>query len=408
MMLRPPSAQPSRLSLSRCVQGISYGCYAGESLMWVANGCRAAFMCDGAPTGICGVRGDTASYRNCSCSHNVTKRDMLNRLAGARAGSRSSSAAALLPPEAASQARQLVRTSLRVPSSCVPTGAIVLSIVNEHHRPLHRLSFEPMLRRREHCLVDRLVVLCLGHNESAGRCVTLRPALPSDHRRGHYHQLTWLKYHFLHLALHLVACSAALLTDADIVFFASPFTGSALHAGARASPRKYDFVFLPIGEERAAALSMPTAASRSQCPDSVQRWDVNSGLMLMASRTLSEVLLAAEPTLFNASMPLDQVIIQDVLRSPPALYRFTTCTWPLESHAEHCTLERRFGEAAYPRHAHKRPSWYRRTLFDPPAHRADAFFCALVTYHATCRSDVEGKAAVMRMAIAHRAAAVCN
>ena len=193
---------------------------------------------------------------------------------------------------------------------------------------------------------------------------------------------------------------------------------------------RHDFLFLrngeplseELGRERradspAAALAPPTAAlpaavlaaaaSTSCEPGGVRRWDVNSGQMLLTSRALADLLVGAEPPHFNASMALDQVIVQAALRTAPALGRFRTCVWPLASHAEHCTLERRFGAAAYPRHTRKWPTWRKRTLFEPPAREADAFLCALVSYHATCRADVEGKEAVMRMAIRQRGAAAC-
>ena len=112
------------------------------------------------------------------------------------------------------------------------------------------------------------------------------------------------------------------------------------------------------------------------------------------------------------AMPLDQETVQKALRTPAALAAFSTCAWPAPGHgsgayAEHCLLELKFGAAGYPPQARNWSSWRRRTLFEPPAHAADAFLCGLTSYHATCRSDVGGKEAVMRMVAAQRARARC-
>jgi hypothetical protein len=448
--MRPPEFQPKKDRASArlvalCVPNKTFGCFPGEALMWVSHGCRATFECDGARTGICGLRGDTAEVRNCSCSRNQTERVLLNRAAAIAR----SPAAALLPAPTAARVRELVSQQLGVPSSCVPDGAVMLSIVNEHHLPLHRLAFAHMLGRREQCLVDRLVSLCFGHDESPGRCIRLPSAPPSDHRQGQYHQLVWLKYHLLRLALGVDSCTAALFTDADVAYFASPFTwwparvhptafdlvfpgmprsSSTLRGGNRATRMRDSAVSLgrkqgnlgtaaarasttatkAIGGTTAAKTSPPGGWASCDAGGALA-WDLNGGILLFTSAALLDVILASEPTEMRPAMPLDQDTVIEVLRKPHALKAFTTCTWPNASHIEHCVLEHRLGlVGGYPPSAREMTTWQRRTLFRPPAHSVDEFVCGLISYHATCRSDVEGKAAALRMIISERASAQCN
>ena len=78
-----------------CVAGQTFGCYPAESpsaepTMWVREGCRALFFCDGAKTGICGklegggelvaeqMTGFAHSLINCSCARDPKRRDAVN------------------------------------------------------------------------------------------------------------------------------------------------------------------------------------------------------------------------------------------------------------------------------------------------------------------------------------------
>ena len=49
-----------------CVIERNFGCSSEDNSMWTQGGCRGTFMCNGADTGICGLRGKAARVK-CSC-----------------------------------------------------------------------------------------------------------------------------------------------------------------------------------------------------------------------------------------------------------------------------------------------------------------------------------------------------
>ena len=65
-------------STAPCVENRSFGCYAQLSrTMWVKDGCRGAFLCDGVRTGICGYVG-WKRHTNCSCAREPLVRNAIN------------------------------------------------------------------------------------------------------------------------------------------------------------------------------------------------------------------------------------------------------------------------------------------------------------------------------------------
>jgi hypothetical protein len=58
-----------------CVHNVTFGC--DREGMWVQDGCRGVFRCNGNPTGICGMR-RTVARMHCSCFANVSLNDASN------------------------------------------------------------------------------------------------------------------------------------------------------------------------------------------------------------------------------------------------------------------------------------------------------------------------------------------
>ena len=44
----PPCRVEQQLSLDRCVEGATFGCFLANSTMWVSHGCRGIFTCGNA------------------------------------------------------------------------------------------------------------------------------------------------------------------------------------------------------------------------------------------------------------------------------------------------------------------------------------------------------------------------
>ena len=72
-------------NMAPCTFGKSFGCYPGESKMWVSSGCRGTFWCNGQRSGICGFRKfipqlSNSQLTNCSCHADPTARDAINAI----------------------------------------------------------------------------------------------------------------------------------------------------------------------------------------------------------------------------------------------------------------------------------------------------------------------------------------
>jgi hypothetical protein len=78
-------------------------------------------------------------------------------------------AQALVPIEVESRFAKAVHKALNSPSSCVPEGAIMVSVANEQHRQLRGVAFTGVRSRNQsNCLLDRFVSLCFGFEDSIG------------------------------------------------------------------------------------------------------------------------------------------------------------------------------------------------------------------------------------------------
>jgi len=128
----------------------------------------------------------------------------------------------VLPPEMA-KFRAAVRGSVQLASTCVPSGAVLVSMAGgEQASILRPIQFARVQHLR--CLLRRVVTLTWNYTDLFGKCVPIRP-LPaptsSSLREASYHAITWAKWHVLLGAL--LESKSAFFVDADVMLLSNPF-----------------------------------------------------------------------------------------------------------------------------------------------------------------------------------------
>jgi hypothetical protein len=188
---------------------------------------------------------------------------------------------AFFPIEREHRFRQAVRKALMSTSSCVPEGAIMVSVANEQHRKLRNLqaanfretSNDPSTTNQGACLLARFVSLCFGFKDRIGMCVYAQPFVAAGFDSPSYHRLTWTKWHVLRIASSLA--THTFFIDADVLLFQNPWP-KLMHAAA--SVPGYDVLF------QAEALCDACAAT---CPNIGHSFDVHDGLLCAPRQTVS-------------------------------------------------------------------------------------------------------------------------
>jgi hypothetical protein len=107
-----------------------------------------------------------------------------------------------------------VRAALASSSSCVPPGAVLMSMAGGTQADaLRPLQFARV--RSLQCLLHRVVSLCWGnYTDAFGTCVHPQNPLPPPGEAA-YHEITWSKWTVLEAALR--AARVALFVDADVL-----------------------------------------------------------------------------------------------------------------------------------------------------------------------------------------------
>ena len=116
--------------------------------------------------------------------------------------------------------------------SCIPKGAVVLSIADPSVARLRELSLRRVARLQ--CFMPAVITLCLdGYTDSrGGTCVPAatqtrkgmsKAAGGSRHRSEKWSQLSWAKWPLLHVALSEGGARMALFIDADVLLLRNPF-----------------------------------------------------------------------------------------------------------------------------------------------------------------------------------------
>lgn len=227
-----------------------------------------------------------------------------------------------------------VRDAVARASSCVPNGAVMLSMFNEHHRPLYTLQIARV--RRLGCLMSRFVLLCFNATAPHGRCVRAPPMPPSHYREAQWHHLTWAKWAMLYYAMK--HARMAFWFDADAILLRNPFIPEI--SGLRSEALLY--------QAEHAKLKPGTNNN------------LNGGQLLVRSISLPERILDAMPEAFDSRTPLDQVFAYRVLAT---------------SEFKHATLPRVFAGSC----------WYE------PDSSEHSRYCELVAFHAHCLGPAQAK-----------------
>lgn len=253
--------------------------------------------------------------------------------------------------------RQVVRPELNVPtvsptvghaiatpSSCVPDGAVMLSVTNKHHARLRPLQFS--LIRHRACFMQRVVSVCFNNvSDAFGSCVQSTFNIPpSDFRRSNYANLIWAKWKIISDALHVA--KMALWLDADVVILRNPWT--ALRLVGSASQPVYDIRYQsepPPTPNQAETCTKPLPV----CPECAS---FNGGQLLVRSAALARAVYLSRPVNLSNTDRLDQdwadAIIHNDSSSAHLVHHrraqigfFSSCVLP-ESFAAQCWMHPSF------------------------------------------------------------------
>jgi len=261
--------------------------------------------------------------------------------------------------------RSAVRAAVRLPSGCVPSSSVLVSVVGAAATMLRPLQFERVASL--HCLMRRVVTLCWNHTDAFGACVPARPLStpPSAAAREvQYHALTWAKWHVLHAAL--LEARVALFVDADVLLLANPFTTLSVSRFAAEHADKH-------ADERHEPT--PELLYQFEGPGSNP---INGGQLLASSSHEAEavrVVLSQEPTSFGGVTQLDQEIAYLALSGRPEV---RTAELP-HTFAGNC--------------------WWGPEIVP---------WCDLVTFHAHCTGSLPEKLNRIKLVLRKTTAAMCQ
>ena len=274
-----------------------------------------------------------------------------------------------------------VAGAVATPSTCVPEGAVLLTLFNDHHRPLYELQFRRV--RQLECLISRLVSICFGADacrDAIGRAVSGGDVRASDFRKGAYVELTWAKWRLMHAALE--HARAVLFVDSDVVLFRNPFT-----AMGAVDVRAHDIRFLAelACAPTATCASQPAWRAPVRLPGAAP-WpcSLNGGVLLLTSQRLAARVAEREPVFDyrhknSSGLPIDQDPADEIAnRRGHAGGDFSSCALPT-SFVGFCWWAWGYNKG-------------NRTLFDQLRP------CELAAFHAHCLVSVAQKVtAIERM-----------
>ncbi|KAL1499975.1 hypothetical protein AB1Y20_012654 [Prymnesium parvum] len=281
--------------------------------------------------------------------------------------------------------RSVVRPELRVPdvlpavqqalafaSSCVPPGAVTLSVINRHHAKMRALQFA-FLRHRP-CFMRRMVSVCYNVTDAFGACVHSSFAIPpSDFKRSHYANLIWAKWRIIAHALQ--AARVVLWVDADVLLLRNPWDRLSWNS----SGVRYDIRYQ--SEKRCTASECPEL--RAGCAL------LNGGQLLVSSAQLARRIYRARPSNLTNTAELDQDYADAIIRGNGS--SFSYCPLP-GSYFAQCWHLKKF---ATPEQQSTHPVPQPLPL------------CARVTHHFNCVTTRKAKGDLMRQMV-HDFSRKCN
>ena len=207
----------------------------------------------------------------------------------------------LITNEAALAWRGAVRAALERDTSCVPDGAVLLTMVDHNQAALRPLQFARVMTMP--CLMARVVSLCWNHTDDWG-CVHANEAWarssPPVSVSALYHLFSWAKWNLLLQALSLGA-SLAVFVDADVLLLRNPF--DALRR-ADTKPSAVDLPSRSICGTREILYQFEGPGSNP----------LNSGQLVACSANAVESVLSRRPLHFDGSTQIEQEIAYAALR----------------------------------------------------------------------------------------------
>lgn len=198
--------------------------------------------------------------------------------------------------------RARVEHIVGVTSTCVPAGAVALSMTNAHHAHLTSLQVASV----PSCFLQRFLLLCgwpAADTAAVRAALEVNTALDGTGARTKflprcvhalhlpwanfgttaYHEIIWMKWALLDETLRVPAVSAALFFDADVVLLRNPFAS------------------LPA--------NLPALDMLYQRHEHGQAKKINSGQLLMRSPRLARAAAMLQPQVTRAKQSLDQDVI---------------------------------------------------------------------------------------------------
>lgn len=98
-----------------------------------------------------------------------------------------------IPDDVAREFQNAVNDAIADASSCVPMGAVIVSMYNAHHRQIRRMQFHHVEQHR--CMMQRTVSLAWGTEDDGKGIVVQAPPLPaSNFREASYHHMCWVSF----------------------------------------------------------------------------------------------------------------------------------------------------------------------------------------------------------------------
>lgn len=274
-----------------------------------------------------------------------------------------------------------VAAALMVPSVCVPSGAVMLSMATTHHMKLRREQFARV--RHLDCFMQRVVSVCYGFHDDLGRCVhgscnkslgLANPCLPSDYRRSQYVALNWAKWPLFISTLHVAR--SALWLEADVVILRNPWEILLAEAELFATVNhaiRYQYESPPC--------TLPSRVQSEAVACVKSTWPLphpeplNCGQLLLNSLEFAQEVWASRPPVFRNGAVSQQGYANSIKGN------YSESGLPL-SFFNHCWKAHRYTRISNP--------------------------CELMSYHVTCEMVAKSKHTAMARAVSMVAAKGCG
>jgi hypothetical protein len=278
-----------------------------------------------------------------------------------------------------------VTAAIGTPSSCVPGGAVVLSVTNKHHQRLRPVQFSLICNQT--CFMQRVVSVCFNNvSDAFGTCVRSTFVVPpSDFRRSNYANLIWAKWKIISDALQVA--TVAMWLDADVLIMRNPWAELQMLGSTSLSQQQYAIRYQsepPPTATQAEACTVPIPV----CEDCAS---FNGGQLLVRSASVARAMYRSRPRNLSNTERLDQDWADAIINNNSRfahlvsgrrhhLSRVTSCVLP-DSFAAQCWQQSSFVRSESGRQS----EWSKRSL------------CTRVTHHFNCVPSRKDKGEAMKV-----------